>query len=131
MRCKNSFLYTSTPTHQDVLGLLQLLLELLDVAVSLLHLLLQQLHLLVHLPLLLSHLHQLLELPVPFHQQLQDLRTNTQTIRKQHGMRLHLVSAIPQALVGYLSVLSMRGHLLAPGQSQHLDQLPEAKTHGE
>ena len=64
-------------THQDVFRLLELFLQLLDVAVSLLHLLLQQLHLLVHLPLLLSHLHQLLELPVPLHQQLQDLRTDT------------------------------------------------------
>lgn len=62
-------------THQYMFSLLQLFLELLDVAVSLLHLLLQDLHLLVHLSLLLGHPHQLLELSVSLHQQLQDLPT--------------------------------------------------------
>lgn len=85
---KKVFLYNSlnenkggreSTTHQDVFSLLQLLLELLDVTVSLLHILLQQLHLLVNFSLLLSDLHQLLKLPVPLHQQLQDLKDHTHT----------------------------------------------------
>lgn len=53
--------------------LFELLLQLLDIAISLLHLLFQLLHLLVNLPLVLCHLHQVLEVAVPLHQQLQHL----------------------------------------------------------